>query len=174
MADIDGTNARLAIEDGPPQALNDITHLRITAIVKSDGRVAYEAGKQESSGSSQTITRTVRDDSYRWVKRDASSVFATGETETVRNDACEGGPMAAEATTLRRESESLGSALLITVPWIGFGFHLGDRIPVISGRDINLSGVGGEEPVSAMVEFVTYDFSAQETVLQLRRGTPFA
>ena len=49
MSDVDGTNARLLIEDGPSQELKDLTHVRITAIVKSDSRVTYDAPKQDSS-----------------------------------------------------------------------------------------------------------------------------
>jgi len=49
-SDVDGLNARVLIEDGPPQALEDLTHVRITAIVKSDERVTYEAEKQDPTG----------------------------------------------------------------------------------------------------------------------------
>jgi hypothetical protein len=43
------------IEGGPPLALEEITNVRITAIVKSDVRVVYDAPREETAGSSQTI-----------------------------------------------------------------------------------------------------------------------
>ena len=51
MTDVDGTNTRVVIEDGPPQALMDLTHVRITAIVQSDDRVTCDAPKQNSAES---------------------------------------------------------------------------------------------------------------------------
>ena len=48
MSDVDGTNARVLIEDGPSQELKALTHVRITAIVKSDDRVTCDAAKQDS------------------------------------------------------------------------------------------------------------------------------
>jgi len=43
MADVDGSVSRVRVEDEEATCLKDITHVRITAIVKSDDRVTYEA-----------------------------------------------------------------------------------------------------------------------------------
>jgi hypothetical protein len=53
---VDGTNSRVRIEGGAAQALEDITDVRITAIVKSDMRVVYDAPREETTGPSQRIT----------------------------------------------------------------------------------------------------------------------
>jgi len=167
MTDVDGTNARVVIEDGPPQALMDLTHVRITAIVQSDDRVTCDAPKQDSAASSQSITRTARKTKFRWVKRHSSSAYASG-TEVVRDDSDENGPMQEAASKLRGRTESMGSGVSFTIPWLDFTCRVGDRVTGLSGRDIELPTKPGDEPSFPMVSRVTYDFRAQRSGLWLR------
>ena len=156
------------IEDGPSQELKDITHVHITATVKSDDRVSYEAAKQESAASSQSITHTVKKKSFRWVKRHSSSAYSDEGTGVVRNDAAGDGPMEKTASKLREHSESMGSGVSFTIPWMEFSYRVGDRVTGLSGRDIELPTKPGEEPSFPMVARVTYDFRGQRTGLWLR------
>jgi len=172
LSDVDGTNSRVRIEGGPDQALEDITGVRITAIVKSDERVAYELSRDESAGSSLTISQTVRDREYRWVKRDTSSAYASEGTGVERNDACSGGPMAAEAEKYEADAKPVGTHFWVSLPWVDLTYRVGDRIGGLDGRGIDLPKQDGEDPISPVVEFATYDFSAQRTRLQLRIGNP--
>ena len=172
MPDIDGTNARLKIEDGPPQALNDITNLRITAIVQSDERVVYEAEKQKSSGSSQTVTETRRDEVFRWVKRNSSSVYAGDGTGVVRDDAEASGPMELFARRLRERREPLMSGISASIPWLDWTYHLGERLDLLAGRDILLKTGPDDNPAYPLIEGISYEFVDQGTDLMLRVWRP--
>jgi len=150
--------------------LKDLTHVRITAIVQSDDRVTCDAPRQDTAASSQTITRTLRSKRFRWVKRHSSSAYASGDTQLVRDDSESGGPMDEAASELRDRSESLGSGVSFTVPWLDFTCRVGDRVTGLSGRDIELPTKPGEHPCFPMVSRVTYDFRAQDTAVWLRRA----
>jgi hypothetical protein len=167
-ADIDGTNACLRIENGPSQALQDITHVRITAIVKSDVRVVYDAPREETAGSSQGIIKTARDEEFRWVKRHSSSVYAGEGTGVVRDDAALHGPMEKGAAKLREKTEAFGQGLSLSVPWVDFTYHAGDRVSDLDGRGIAFSAKPGDDPSYPKINRVTYDFRGQQTVLDLR------
>jgi len=171
MTDVDGTNARVVIEDGPPQALKDLTHVRITATVQSDDRVIYDAPKQDSAASSRTITRTARKTTFRWVKRDSSSAYSDEGTGEIRNDAAAGGAMEEVAAKLRERSESVGTGVSLAMPWLDFTCRAGDRVTGLRGRDIELPTRPGEEPSFPIVSRVTYDFRAQRTGLWLRSSS---
>ena len=173
MTDVDGTNARVVIEDGPPQALKDLTHVRITAIVQSDDRVTYDAPKQDSAASSQTITRRAEDDTFRWIKRHESSAYGS-TTELVRDDAAAGGPMEEAAGKLRKRSESQELGVGFSMPWLDFTCRVGDRVTGLRGRDIELPTKPGDEPYFPMISRVTYDFRAQRTDLDVRPTKPRA
>ena len=149
-----------------------LTHVRITASVKSDERVTYEAPKQDTSASSQTITETIRDESYRWVNRHESSSYSEDGTGIIRDDAALGGPMEEEANSYRDADAPMGSRHWLSIPWVDFTYHAGDCIMGISGRGIELPSRPGEAPSYPMVEYVTYDFRLQQTRMQLRVGNP--
>ena len=72
------------------------------------------------------------------------------------------------ASKLREHSESMGSGVSFTIPWMEFTYRVGDRVTGLSGRDIELPTKPGDEPSFPMIEEVTYDFEAQETNLHLR------
>ena len=163
----------MLIEDGPSQALEDLTHIRITAIVKSDDRVSYDAPRQDSAASSQTITRKVEDETFRWIKRHESSVYASS-TELVRDDSAEGGAMEEVATQLRDRSESVGTGVSFAMPWLDFTCRVGDRVTGLRGRDIELPTKPGDEPSFPMISRVTYDFRAQRTDLYVQPSRPRA
>ncbi|KPJ53316.1 MAG: hypothetical protein AMS16_05385, partial [Planctomycetes bacterium DG_58] len=168
MTDVDGTNARVVIEDGPSQALKDLTHVRITAIVQSDERVTYDAPRQDSAGSSQTITDTTDDDSCRWVKRHSSSAYSGDGTGIIRDDGEESGPMAKLAATVRSDTEPMWSGVSFTIPWVDVTYRIGDRIREMSGRDTSFPAKAADESLFPIVRRVSYDFRAQETRLALQ------
>ena len=76
MQDVDGTDSRLVTDDGRSVTLMDVSAVRVTAIVKSDDRVAYDAERRESAGSTAVISKLRRDEACRWVKRHSSSLYA--------------------------------------------------------------------------------------------------
>jgi len=168
MSDVDGTNARVLIEDGPPQALKYLTEVRITAIVQSDKRVTYEAPKQDTAASSQTITDTIRKKTFRWVQRHSSSAYSNEGTGVIRNDAAADGSMAELASKLRKHTEPMGQGVSLTIPWLDFSYRLGERVSEISGRGVGLASRAGEEPSFPTIGQVTYDFRSQRTGLWLR------
>jgi len=168
MADVDGKVSLVRVEDEQATCLKDITAVRITAIVKSDDRVTYEAERDDSAGSSLTITKTVRKNTFRWVKRHSSSAYGEEGTGVLRDDGTTDGPMEELASRLRKDGEPLTTAVSFTIPWVEFTYRVGDRVNGLTGRDIELRALGGDEASYPIVEEVSYDFDAQETSLGLR------
>jgi len=158
------------IEDGPPQALKDLTEVRITVIVQSDERVTYEAPKQDTAASSQTITKRASDETCRWVKRHSSSGYSSGETKLVRDDSEAGGPMEKAAAQFRARTEPMWSGVSFTIPWVDVTYRVGDRLSGITGRGMDFPLVGEDKSCLPMAGWVVYDFRAQETRLGLRRA----
>ena len=167
MTDIDGTNARLIVDDGATVALEDLTAVRITATIPSDDRVVHEAEKEDASGSSQTTEKTVRKRRFRWLKRDSSSAYAAEGTGVLRNDAAADGPMENAATELREQKSSLGSGIRATIPWLAWNCHLGERICEIDGRDAEMPGCTGEDTRYPHIRAIWFDFHVQVTQLAL-------
>jgi len=167
MVDVDGTNARVRVEDGSPQALMDITAVRITAIVKSDERIVYDAPRQETAGSSLDIEKTVRDGKFRWVNRHSSSAYSGDGTGVIRDDAGEDRPMEETAGKLREKAEGMREGVSLTLPWVDVTYHVGERISDIDGRGIGFSSKPGDAPSYPKIGSVVYDFLGQETVLYL-------
>lgn len=168
MADVDGTNSRLRVDNDQTVALKDVSGVRITAIVKSDERVVYDAPRQDSAGSTQTITRTLRNGSFRWIKRYALSAYASEQTAVVRNDAEDGGPMEQLASKLREHVAPMNQRASLSMPWVDCSYRVGDRISGVAGRDLGFRAQPGDPPVYPAIERVTYDFAKQETELGLR------
>jgi len=167
MQDVDGSNSPLIVDDGTTLALMDVSAVRVTAIVKSDERVAYDAQREESAGTSAEIARVLRDEGCRWVKRHSTSAFASEGTGVVHDDSGDVGPMKALAVKARRETEALGSRVDLSLPWVDLSTRVGDRIAEIEGRGIALIRRPGAEPEPAQVGRVTYDFREQRTDLEL-------
>jgi hypothetical protein len=168
MSAVDGTDARLLIEDHPPQALKGVTHVRMTAVVQSDERVVHDAPRRDAAGSSQTITRTVTRPGFRRVTRHPSSAYSSEGTGVVRDDASEGGPMEALAALRREAAEPIALGVTVVIPWVEFGYRVGERISRVAGREIALEATRGDEPVHPVIERITCDFRAQETEIRLR------
>ena len=72
------------------------------------------------------------------------------------------------AAKLRERTESMGSGVSFTMPWLEFTYRVGDRIMGLSGRDVELPTKPGDEPSFPMIARVTYDFRGQQTALWLR------
>jgi len=168
MTDIDGTDARLIVDDGATVALEDLTAVRITATIQSDDCVVYEAEKQTSAGSTQTVSATRRDGRFRWVKRDTSSGYAEDGTGTVRNDADTNGPMERFAERLRTAREPLMSGISASLPWLDWTYHLGERLGLLAGPDISLRTGPDDDPAYPVIEEISYELVAQNTVLAFR------
>ncbi|HUV40082.1 MAG TPA: hypothetical protein VMY39_10730 [Planctomycetota bacterium] len=172
MSDVDGTDARLLVDDGSLVALKDLTAVRITAIVQSDERVSFLASRQDTSGSTQTITNTRRDRTFRRVTRHASSTYADEGTGVLRDDADEAGPMEKLADRLRKTRQPLMNAVSMTLPWPEFRYRLGERLTEVGGREIALGTGAEDEPAWPVVERITHDFTVQRTGLGLRVRGP--
>jgi hypothetical protein len=168
MQDIDGTNSCLRVDDGRTVALKDLTDVRITAVVKSDERVVYDAPREETAGSSVTMTETVRDGEYRRVKRDSSSAYWGDGTGVIRNDATDDGPMKEAVARLREKTEARRDGLSVTVPWVDVSYRVGERVSDIEGRSMAFASKPGDDPSYPKIGRVAYDFSGQRTEIQLR------
>jgi len=168
MLDVDGTNSRLRVESGTKVSLQDLSAVRITAIVKSDSRVEYDAPRQGTAGSSQGITKTMLDGKFRWVKRDSSSAYAGRGTGVIRDDATEGGPMKEAAAKLREKTEAMRDGLSLTLPWVDVSYRVGDRVAEIDGMSIGFCSKPGDDPSYPKIGSVVYDFHGQRTDIQLQ------
>jgi len=170
MTDVEGINVGVRAETGGMLGLKDITDVRITAVVKSDERVVYEAERQDSAGSTQTVTKTVRKDTFRWVNRHSSSGYAGEGAGVVLNDSAEGGPMEATAAQLRQKTEAKTQRVSMTLPWVDLTYRVGDRVSEIDGRNIAFPSKPGDDPSYPKIGRLAYDFHGQRTEIQLRRG----
>ena len=168
MADVDGTESALLIDGGRRLALKDVTSVRVTAIVKSDARVACDAERTDSAGSTAEISRVRRDEAFRWVKRFASSAYASEGTGVVRDESGAWGPMAQLATSLRAERSALGMISSVTVPWVELSLRVGERIGGIDGVGLPMTTGAGDEQRSAIIRGITYDFKSQATRIDFR------
>ena len=167
LTDLDGSNSRLVADDGTTVALQDVTHVRLTAIVKSDERVAYDAERQESAGASAEISKVVRDDSCRRVTRHTSSAFASEGTGLVRDDSAPDGAMEKTAARLRATTEPMCKGVSAGLPWLDLGIRVGERVSEVEGRPILPAGSGGEESDHPLIRRIEYDFASQRTELTL-------
>jgi hypothetical protein len=168
LADVDGSASRLRLEDAQSVALEEITDVRVTAIVQCDERVTHEAEKSETSGSTLTFTQTLRRSDFRKVVRDASSVFSPDGTGTIRDDAADDGPMEKAAKLLRTDREPQGLHVRCGIPWIDLTCRPGDRVERMAGRDVGMGAAAGEEQAFPAIVGVRFDFRSQGTVLTLR------
>ena len=168
LTDLDGSNSRLVADDGTTVALKDVTHVRLTAIVKSDERVAYDAERQETAGSTQTISEVASDPRCRWVTRHSSSAYAGEGTGVVRDDAEPGGTMEELAKRARETAECQGRSVRVSIPWVDLSLRVGERIDGIDGRDLPLEVAGPDAPGHPSIDRVTYDFEGQSTGIDLR------
>jgi len=80
--------------------------------------------------------------------------------------------MAVEAEALRQKSKPPSTEVFVAIPWMEFSYRVGDRISKIDGRDIQLPRYPDLKDQLPVVEFVTFDFDAQRTAMQLRVGLP--
>ena len=168
LTDLDGSNSRLVTDDGTTLALIDVSAVRVTAIVQSDERVAYDAEREESAGSSQTVTETIQSGRFRRVSRDSSSAYAGEGTGLLRDDGADDGPMRSLAANLREGAEPLDKRVSASVPWVDLSLRAGERVEGIDGRGLSLGGAGESAACRPLLEAVTYDFVGQRTDLALR------
>ena len=168
MADVDGAESALLIDGGRRLALKDVTSVRVTAIVKSDERVASLAERTDSAGSTRTIAETIRSEQFRCVTRHSSSVYADEATGLLRNDASSAGPMEVLANRLRQDVERLNRSVSVSVPWVDLSLRVGERIAGVDGRCLSFGTGAGDAEALPLLERVTYDFAGQKTDLGLR------
>ncbi len=162
LADVDGTNACLTVDTGERLALEDVDGVRLSAIVKSDERVAYDAERMESAGASAEISRVLRDDGCRWVKRFDSSAYSADGTGIQRDDSAAGGTMEKLAKQAKQQSEAERTTGL-SMAWVELSLRLGDRVSGVDGR--GLSFADGDVPC---IESLSWDFGSQTTGIRLR------
>jgi len=166
LADVDGAQSRLGVADGVSLALTELDSVRVTAIVKSDDRVAYDAERQSSAGASADIRRVARDEGCRHVTRHSSSAYHDEGTGLLRDDSGSDGPMEKLARRLRDEGEGQGREVSLSLPWVDVSLRVGDRLGDVSGRGLSFGDAG-----APTVARIGYDFEAQSTQLDLRMPT---
>jgi len=161
--------------------LNEISGVRVTAVVESDERVAVSSDRTDASPTELVLEHTVTDESYHWTCRDSSSLYSADGTGVIEDDSGEDGPMVRRATALREQHQGAEVGSQLNIPWVDLSWRPGVRVSQLAGRNIALRASGGEHASYPLVAGVEWDFAEQRTTLTLlsaselgrsgRRGT---
>jgi hypothetical protein len=154
--------------------------LRLTTVIDGDFGIDSEATRRDASPMKDTIIHRVdAKDHFHYDVIDGTSAFSQTplSPDKVQDDTENS---LAHACQLRSAHEFPPLTAAVTIPWLSFGYQVGDRIDRVAGRDVSLRVNAGAEqkeaPSYPFIVALTWDFMGekQATILQLtdRRTEP--
>jgi len=106
-------------------APNEITDVKVCAIVRSDYRCASTATRGDDAAARHTIEAVVHDNTFREVWRDTTSEYSGDGTGRILDPSDD---MDALSEKVQESVQNAACSASFVIPWIDAGFHLNDRI----------------------------------------------
>jgi hypothetical protein len=158
--------------------LNDITGVKVTAMVRGDYRAEGHVDRVTAAASTFRIESSKIDDTFRRVFRHETSDYAAAGATTTVTVIDTSADLAVIALKQQAMSEGLAISCSLITPWITFSYLLGGRVTRIGSEDItagrNISLIATRvakgsqtQPDYPRIVAVNFDAERQQTEVNL-------
>jgi hypothetical protein len=153
-------------------ALNTITGVKLTAIVRGDQRAEGARTRDVDAAALHSIEHVEHENQYRNVFRHSSSPYYTG-TSGLQTAYTNAGDLDTVAEKMADAAKPMAVSASVVVPWVEFGYSLCTQVEAVGGdgaasRNINLAATRTAiDTKYPRIVSITYDIEGQQTELML-------